>query len=78
MAGMKIAELTTKGTHSTQRAMLMELLYRSCRITQPEIGRLPGGIDYSMVSQSRKRFLLRLQKEPELARKFNQIQNKFR
>jgi len=30
--------------------MLMELLYRFCKISQPEIGRLVGGIDYSAVS----------------------------
>lgn len=51
--------LTTKGKQSTERAMLMELLHRFCKITQPEIGRLLGGIDYSAVSQARKRLYIK-------------------
>jgi len=38
-----------------ERAMLMGLLYRFCLITQPGIGKLIGGIDYSAISQARKR-----------------------
>jgi chromosomal replication initiation ATPase DnaA len=56
--------------------MLMELLHRLCKITQPEIGRLLGGIDYSAISQARKRLYIKLQNEPELEKKFNQIQIK--
>jgi chromosomal replication initiation ATPase DnaA len=56
--------------------MLMELLYRLCRITQPEIGKLLGGIDYSAVSQARKRFQQKLLKDQKLNEKFNSIQKK--
>ncbi|PKN71601.1 MAG: hypothetical protein CVU43_18180 [Chloroflexi bacterium HGW-Chloroflexi-5] len=73
---MKREELTKKGLQSTERAMLMELLYRFCHTTQPEIGRLLGGIDYSAVSRARKRVLLKIKNEPELREKFNQFQNK--
>ena len=76
LVGIKREELTTKGRQSTERAMLMELLYRFCRITQPEIGKLIGGIDYSVVSQAQKRMQLKIQNEPEWGDKFNQIQNK--
>ncbi|MEE9912919.1 MAG: transposase [Deltaproteobacteria bacterium] len=68
-------DLTTKGKQSTHRAMLMELLYRFCKVTQPEIGRLLGGIDYSAVSQSRKRLRQKIQNEPEWGEKFTQIQS---
>jgi hypothetical protein len=34
--------------------MLMEFLYRFCRIAQPEIGRLGGGIDYSARQQGQE------------------------
>ena len=68
-------DLTTKGKQSPLRAMLMELLYRFCKISQPEIGRLLGGIDYSAVSQARKRLQLKIQMEPEWGKKFIQIQN---
>jgi len=43
---------------------------------QPEIGKLLGGIDYSAVSQARKRMQLKIQNEPEWRKKFNDIQNK--
>jgi putative transposase len=69
-------ELTTKGKQSTERAMLMEFLYRFCKITQPEIGKLVGGIDYSAVSLARKRLHLKIRNEPEWEKKFNQIRNK--
>jgi putative transposase len=68
-------ELTRKGKQSTERAMLMEFLYRFCKITQPEIGKLLGGIDYSAVSLARKRVQLKIQNEPEWEKKFNQIGN---
>jgi len=73
---MKREELTKKGRQSTERAMLMELLYRFCMITQPQIGRLLGGIDYSAVSRARKRVLIKIQNESEWGKKFNQIRNK--
>lgn len=76
LVGIKREELTARGRQSTERAMLMELLYRFCRITQPQIGELLGGIDYSAVSQARKRFLSKVQNEPEWMEKFNLIQNK--
>ena len=69
------AELTKKGKQSPQRAMLMEMLYRICNITQPEIGKLLGGIDYSAVSQARKRLQIKVENDPELAKKVMQIQN---
>ncbi len=51
----------------------MELLYRHCKITQPEIGRLAGGIDYSSVSYSRKRLRQKMEKDPELKRNFEKL-----
>jgi len=51
----------------------MELLYRLCQISQPEIGILVGGIDYSAVSQARKRLQLRLKREPKLKKRFDKL-----
>lgn len=78
LMNVKREDLTTKGRQSVERAMLMELLYRFCGITQPEIGKLMGGIDYSAVSQSRKRLQLKMKNEPEWGKKFEQIQSKLR
>ena len=64
------------GKKSFERAMLMELLYRFCHLTQPEIGRLMGGIDYSTVSRARKRLQIQMEQNPKLKRHFDKISNK--
>lgn len=73
--GMSENQICQKGKNSIERVMLMEMLYRFCNITQPQIGILVGGIDYSAVSQARKRLQNRLIQEPELRKKFNRLQN---
>ena len=66
-------EICQRGKQSLERAMLMELLYRFCHITQPEIGRLVGGIDYSSVSRARQRLQVRMDQEPRLKRRFYKL-----
>ncbi|MCD4775836.1 MAG: transposase [Candidatus Aegiribacteria sp.] len=66
-------DICQRGKRSLERSMLMELLYRFCRITQPEIGRLLGGIDYSSVSQARKRLHIKLENEPQLKKRFEKL-----
>ncbi|MBN1471904.1 MAG: transposase [Syntrophaceae bacterium] len=73
---LKREEITRKGKQSTERAILMELLYRLCDITQPEIGRLMGGIDYSAVSQARKRLYVKMQNNQEFVEEFKRIKEK--
>jgi hypothetical protein len=46
---------------------------RFCRINQPEIGKLMDGIDYSGVSQSRKRLNVRMEHDPKLKDRFGKI-----
>lgn len=70
-------ELCQRGRHSLERSMLMELLYRYGRLSQPEIGRLVGGVDYSAVSQARKRLQVKLERERKLKRRFEQIARDF-
>ncbi|MFH1038426.1 MAG: hypothetical protein V1789_07150, partial [PVC group bacterium] len=73
LSGISREEICRRGKRSVERAMLMELLYRLCSIAQPEIGRLVGGIDYSAVSQARKRFQKRMRDNPEARRKFEKL-----
>jgi REP element-mobilizing transposase RayT len=73
LIGKSREEICRRGKKSMERAMLMELLYRFCPITQPGIGKLAGGIDYSAVSQARKRLRNRLADEPKLRKMFEQI-----
>ena len=51
----------------------MEVLYRYCDIKQAEIGKYAGGIDYSAVSQSRKRLQNKLLRDSKLSKRFNKI-----
>jgi putative transposase len=66
-------EICSRGKNSIERAMLMEFLYRFCGIAQPEIGRLVGGIDYSAVSQARRRLKMRLSQDRKLSRRFEEL-----
>jgi len=75
LVGKGKEDICRRGKKSLERAMLMELLYRLCQIAQPEIGRLIGGIDYSAVSQARKRLQIRLNQEPGLKKKFDKLIN---
>jgi len=65
--------LIRKGKQSMERSMLMEFLYRLCGMTQPEIGKLLGGIDYSAVSQARKRLHLKMEQDPRLSSRFAEL-----
>jgi REP element-mobilizing transposase RayT len=66
-------EICQRGRHSEERAMMMEVLYRFCDIKQAEIGKYAGGIDYSTVSQSRKRLQNKLLRDSKLSKRFNKI-----
>jgi len=73
IVGRKKEEIFRKGIQLAERGMLMELLYRFCNLPQPEIGRLVGGIDYSAVSQNRRRLRVALASDAELKNKFDKI-----
>jgi len=51
----------------------MEMLYRHCKLTQPEIGRLTAGIDYSSVSYARKMLRQKMAKDLKLKQLFEMI-----
>jgi REP element-mobilizing transposase RayT len=75
LTGKERIEICRRGKSSIERAMLMEFLYRFCRLTQPQIGRLFGGIDYSGVSQARKRLHAKLKKDPQTERTFEKLKD---
>lgn len=72
LTGNDRAEICRRGKNSIERSMLMELLYRLCNISQPEIGKY-FGIDYSAVSISRKRLRLKVDKNISLKRRLDRI-----
>jgi len=77
LTGVKREDICRKSKNLIERAMLMELLYRFSRISQPEIGRIMGGIEYSSVSQARKRLQGKLEREPKLKRRFDELRDQF-
>ena len=76
LSGISHEEICRRGKRSVERAMLMELLYRLCSITQLETGRMVGGIDYSAVSQARKRLRKRMTEQPKLRVKLERLNNR--
>jgi REP element-mobilizing transposase RayT len=58
------------------RQLAMELLYRHGGLKGPEIGAI-FGVDYSTVSQGRKRLKGRMEKDPEFARLMHKIEDHF-
>ena len=73
ITGKQAEGLCQRGSHTVERALLMEVLYRGCDITQPEIGRLVGGVDYSAVSQARKRLQEKIANDKKLKQKCDKI-----
>jgi len=76
LTGKKKEDICRRSKRSIERAMLMELLYRFCKISQPEIGRLVGGINYSAVSRARSRLRSRMEREPELRKRFDELSDR--
>ena len=73
LVGVDRDYLCQPGRHLWERLIVMELLYRYSQITQPEIGRLMGGIDYSAVSRARRKLQGRLEREPQLRQRFDEV-----
>jgi putative transposase len=73
ITGKRKEELCRRGSRAAERAQLMELLYRHCDITQPEIGQLVGRVDYSAVSQARKRLQEKMAGDKHMKLKYDEI-----
>jgi REP-associated tyrosine transposase len=73
LTGIGREDLCRKGKQSVERAMLMELIYRFCQVSQAKIGELLGGLDYAAVSQARGRLHMRLAQDEQVRERFQQI-----
>jgi putative transposase len=74
--GIKIKELAKKRTpHRDSRAVAMEMMYRNGKISQEEIGKRLGDLDYSAVSRERRRLRERLEGDRKLRRAMEEIDN---
>ena len=67
-------ELSKKRTiHRDYRAIAMELVHRHSRMSQEEIGKRFGTIDYSTVSRERKRLRGKMESDQSLKRSMEVI-----
>lgn len=66
-------DLCKRGKKSLERAMLMEFLYRLCHLSQKEIGQLLGMVNYSSISQTRKRLREKIENETAVRERFNSL-----
>ena len=73
VTGLSKREILTKP--GVTRQIAMDMLYRYGGLTNPKIGQLMG-IDYSTVSQGRKRLRNRLQKDKEIQTVMKEIESK--
>ncbi len=70
---LKREAVCVRGRNSLERTMLMEFLYRYCKITQPEIGEFFGGIEYSAVSQARIRLQKKIKNDRKTKMRFDEL-----
>ncbi len=78
VCGIDESVLRVRNRHGALRGMAAELLYRYCEITQGEIGRILGGIDYVAVNMMRKRLQVRLANDQKLSLRFNELDEKIK
>ncbi len=72
---IKTEELQKKRTrYRDERGIGMELMYRHSGVSQVEIGRRIGNLDYTAVSRERKRLRERMEQDRELRRWVEQIE----
>jgi putative transposase len=74
--GISKEALEQRGANGIIRGIVAELLYKFCEITQAEIGRLLGDIDYMSVYQLRGRLKRKMNKDYEVKKKYCELEMK--
>ena len=70
-------ELSKKRTrYRDERSVVMNLMYRLSAISQAEIGRTLGGLDYTAVSRERKRLRDKMAVDQKLRRTMEKLETK--
>jgi hypothetical protein len=72
--GRKAAELCDRGG-GIERAILMECLHRYGQVSQGEIGRWMGGVDYSWVSRMREELRQSIRKDERVRKLFHRVED---
>jgi putative transposase len=74
--GIEAEGMRARTKNPIERAIAAELLYRYSKITQAEIGKLLGGIDYTAVSRLRSRLRARMERENEVKKRYLKAEKK--
>ena len=73
--GLAERQLAGKRTgHRDERGVVLELMYRHGQLSQAEIGKLMGGLDYTAVSRERKRLRERMAEDRGLRKAVEEIE----
>jgi putative transposase len=72
--GLKKAILQQRGVEGELRGMVADLLYKYCDITQAQIGRFIGDIDYVSVHHLRRRFREKMNKSLKIKKLYHQAE----
>ena len=75
LTGKPWEEVVPRRSRGLERAIVMEMLYRYCGISQTEIGRIMGGVDYSAVSLARRRLRDKIKNDKGLMIRFEKLKN---
>lgn len=76
--GIKKGIIQQRGVNGEIRGMVAELLYRYSDITQAQIGKLIGDIDYVSVHHLRKRFREKMKKSSKVRERYKKTEVKLR
>jgi hypothetical protein len=76
--GISRESLGQRRANGLTRGMAAELLYKYCNVTQTEIGRWLGSIDYVSVHQLRRRARQKMHDDKGLAKRYREIEAKIR
>jgi putative transposase len=70
--------LRQRHRHGVIRGMVAELLYKYSEVTQEQIGRILGNVDYISVHQMRKRLKKKLEYNKELSIQFKSLEERIK
>jgi len=76
--GVQLALLCTRRGDGIKRGLVAEFLYQYCDLTQAQIGKILGGIDYMAVYQLRRRLRAKLAHDADIRKRFEEADNRLK
>jgi chromosomal replication initiation ATPase DnaA len=76
--GLEVDKIKVRSGDGVVRGIVAEMLYRYSALTQREIGKLLGGIDYTAVSMLRHRLKKRIENDRVVSDKYAQVEHRLK